>query len=287
MTENGASQGPVTVRLKTTTDEAMAQIDGDDSETVLSTLELVTQTHGFMNRYAELVSENGNLDAVFFLDKSARPIAYLFRKLYQDYVPDLRIPQIRFISVTGNTNLENSFDNPFRFQNNPRVVREAYLPHLKRLDGDNKKILIVDDFEATGRTTRGALYLFDQSFPESQALHMVAYAKKPKWYGYTEQIGVMDYVSRYFFGYGELAAKILSSKVGKHYTMESFCYIKEDHPDRILFESILDSIIGNVPYLRLQGSRSKVNCAREELDHVVDVVKDYKALMETESVKQQ
>jgi hypothetical protein len=286
MTEAGTSQAPKVTSLTKAVDGIRIPMYESNSETRLSAVELIAQTHELMNRYASVVENKGNFDAIFFLDKSARPIAYLFRKLYQDYVPELPIPQMRFISVTGNTNWENSFDNPFRFQNNPQAVRETYLPYLEELKAKDRKILVVDDFEATGRTTRATLDLFDQVFPESQITHMVAYTEKPKWYGYTEQMGIMDYVSRYYYGYGEMAARKLSQRTGRHYTMASFCF-GENNSARALFEEILDSIIGNIPYLRLAGDHRKVNLAREELDSVVGAVREYKTLLETENVATQ
>lgn len=49
----------------------------------LTVEELISATHEFMRKIKSyLDDDNDNSTVIFFLDKSARPVAYMFRKLF-------------------------------------------------------------------------------------------------------------------------------------------------------------------------------------------------------------
>src|SRR5258708_2327561 len=50
-------------------------------------------------RSMEMVKKAEGLDAVFFLDKSARPLAYFFNNFYPLVFPGQKVPEVGFLNI--------------------------------------------------------------------------------------------------------------------------------------------------------------------------------------------
>lgn len=131
-------------------------------------------------------------DTVIFLDKSARPVAWLMRALWNKLAIDenegiAEQPDIRFLNIDrkqwvntldieGNGVLDiNRLDKTIL-----RSLRSIFVSPIDKQDGltekidiapaslDGKTILVVDEVHATGRTLSIAQKLLQASFPTAQ-----------------------------------------------------------------------------------------------------------------------
>lgn len=112
-----------------------------------------------------------NKDTVYFLDQKARPLAYLFYKLWPLIYPEKRMPQIRFLNIGSekidllirqfkkNTTLPTFNPFPIEILNSFEDLVEIYgvtyvneLLSLLRSSKNDENRLIVDDVASTSRT---------------------------------------------------------------------------------------------------------------------------------------
>lgn len=161
-------------------------------------------------RLIEEINE-GNFDAVMYLDKSARPVSWFVRTFWQemskknDQNEPLKQPMIGFLNVNGQdeiwkkTESEEKNEDPsqqkYDFYNinlsedenkkNLKKYKEKVLAIraifsrgalsennwmeevMKDSDLDGKRILIVDEVKATGRTLNITKQLIEAAFPDS------------------------------------------------------------------------------------------------------------------------
>lgn len=155
-----------------------------DPEMWLTQEELIYQTDLFMK---DLTIPNLNPDstALFYLDKSGRPLAYLTRHLYSLYTQGRRIPPIRFVNIGRHSGA----DLDISFEGCPDKLREVY----GRGINTSGTIIIVDVFRATGKTIQRAMNIFTQGFPEAQVIPKFAYTKVPAWHNNPTYTGVQEY----------------------------------------------------------------------------------------------
>ena len=130
---------------------------------------------------------------IIFLDKSARPLATLFRDLwYKKFVhDDLPIPHIYFMHIGRETgelfkkNVSEYFspaylgderyqemlsgipNGVFTTEDEVKKLRKTY-PHLTQADKNNEKIMIIDDYTHTGESISLAKKLTRAIFPNVQ-----------------------------------------------------------------------------------------------------------------------
>lgn len=106
-------------------------------------------------------------DSLVFLDKSARPIAWLFRDLWRQATPDEPVPACRFVNIGR---LEEPHLPEF-----PRKQRKTYGRGAVDAVGvafgpqfDGKRVLIVDEVVVSGSTLQSAMSVFKEAFPNAK-----------------------------------------------------------------------------------------------------------------------
>lgn len=181
----------------------------NDPEHFLSIDELIEQTDRFMQTF-EADAEAGRLPGtVFFIDKSARPLAYLFRKLFPRYYPDQAVPQVRFINVGGGGQQFDSHAEPF--DKDPQILRNRYGPWVK----PQESILVVDEWTTgTSNTLNRTVEMLHTAFPDRQVSGTIAYSKLPNWYQNKLYLGVEEYQRD---DYDAFAIRQLNEELGTTY----------------------------------------------------------------------
>lgn len=130
-------------------------------------------------------SEHVTPDVVVFLDKSARPVSWLTRKLWPTLAADSQtgevppMPEMKFLNIDRNQWLgtldpNNSDALDFNRMDNALLegLRSLYNPrHDGSFDAensmDNKSILVVDEVRSSGRTLQIATGILNRAFPTS------------------------------------------------------------------------------------------------------------------------
>jgi len=113
-------------------------------------------------------------EAMVFLDKSARPVAHLFRHLWKDVFSGQAMPSIYFVSF-GRENHDLGEDGAVE-----KFVAEAqkHLPQLARM----KQISIVDETTASGGSLGNAKYTLARAFPNLTKIDAIeAFDDEPAW----------------------------------------------------------------------------------------------------------
>lgn len=112
-------------------------------------------------------------DVVFFTDRSGRPAAHLFRKVWRQIVPDQPIPLIRHINVGRE---QKDLDNRFRDRIGPVLARR-----YGSLAG--KSILVADDYQRSGGTGYRTCWMLREAFPDAQDMHLTGvFDESPPWW---------------------------------------------------------------------------------------------------------
>src|SRR3989344_1200486 len=98
-----------------------------------------------------------NADAVFFTDKSARPVAHLFMKTWQLCFPQTDMPEVRFVNIgkEGGEKYENT-----------EALNELRNAHRRSIAG--RKVIIADEFVTSGKTLVRAKRILESVFPEAR-----------------------------------------------------------------------------------------------------------------------
>lgn len=112
----------------------------------------------------ELVEDTKDIDVLFFLDRSARPLAHLYRRFLQIISPERQRPEIRFLNIGGEKHGESkSFydkgvdhlrtrDDMVKMYGEGNIEELEQLLHLPT----GEKRMIVDDVFATGSSLQVA-----------------------------------------------------------------------------------------------------------------------------------
>lgn len=123
-------------------------------------------------------------DTVFFLDKSARPAAHLFRKTWRLCFPQKDMPEVRFVNI-GTENGEK--------YSSSKSLNELRNAHRKSVVG--KKVIIADEYVDSGGTLVRAKKVFESVFPDARGFMFTGIFKYcPRWYHSKIGIGVIDKV---------------------------------------------------------------------------------------------
>ncbi|MDD5726350.1 MAG: hypothetical protein PHC53_02965 [Patescibacteria group bacterium] len=140
-------------------------------------------------------------DTVIFLDKSARPLAWLFNERYKRIFPGETIPAIRFINI-GPKPIEEDWRSAIEYQDDQFGVfsekelkrklmiqsevptkqerYDAYIQRvheLQRIFGSRflgKRITLVDEIVHTGNSLERASELFGRAFPNLKRIRTAA-----------------------------------------------------------------------------------------------------------------
>ncbi len=113
-----------------------------------------------MSNILKKMAEN-NVSTVFFLDRSARPLAYLAKEMWQVMYQGREFPAVRFINIGKETSQKDI--------NQSGGVGDIYsIP-------DDGTIMIIDEFVMHGHSLRRAKELLDKSFPNREFITISPY----------------------------------------------------------------------------------------------------------------
>ncbi len=160
-----------------------------------------------MDQFIEDVRQH-RPDVIVFLDKSARPLAWLFRERFTNSFPKETVPDIRFINIgresrTKRMIKEKPWDAPdlkteprgdlsekisqhqwIALTDIPKQWKEhadkdfERINEVQRIFGDQfsgKKMLFVDEISVSGKSLATAAALFAKAFPDLKSVHATAF----------------------------------------------------------------------------------------------------------------
>lgn len=178
-------------------------LDGmsNTGEKILTGNELVDQTADFMESFGEQIENSQTPDSIFFLLKSATPIALMFKKLWPTLYPDAPMPAIRYVNVGRKDRSEivyhmspktyeikSDYIGPTIKAPDVGVVRNQYSGNIDT----SGRILIVDEWSESGGTVEAARALFSEAFPEAEVDTKIVYSKLPHWFEQPSYIGMEE-----------------------------------------------------------------------------------------------
>lgn len=205
-----------------------------------------------MQRFTEMAQGDVLPHAIFFTDKSARPLAYMFRKLFPKYCPGDKMPVIRFINIGSGSH----GGGVRQFTGDPAIIREKYGSHLK----DAERILVVDEFQMTHSekaTIHRAKKMIAEAFPEAEVEAMVAYIKALNWYMNEKYFGVEEFTVA---DYQAMALSLLNEERKRKYqSLEEVT----DEEDLQTFQDIYNAIEGMIPWTK-PGKHIRLTYEREK-----------------------
>lgn len=124
-------------------------------------------------------------DTVIYLDKSARPVSFMVREMWDIFAPDKPKPDTKFANVDAHYWLHDSEARPEQHEVHAMVVPQGVIQELQNayknefyqkdengnviLNNSNKpmgkKVLIVDEISVTGSSLLLAKKMFEAAFP--------------------------------------------------------------------------------------------------------------------------
>lgn len=306
MLENeGATESPIY--------NGLAQPEEFCGAEFLTVGELVVEMDIAMQKFVDMERTGKTPDTVFFLDKSARPAAYMIRKLFPAYCPHTRPPKIRFMNM-GRTVSNPEYDvidrdNDRPFSGDPETIKTVYGRGIK----PNGNILVVDEIVDSGNTLARAKRALELAFPEARVEGLVLFSKMPRWFHHTDYIGVKE---RSVLDYKDLALELLRARTSDLSTdeltaLETFTegVMRDDRPIRLrrrefendirlgnpvsdfveLYWKIYDEVEGAIPYAKRAGGRGRVlfTSSRRELAYVCKKVLETKIQRELSTAPSQ
>lgn len=108
-------------------------------------------------------------DVVIFLDKSARPISWIFKEVWRSTCPDLPLPIIRFVNIGSNSRVRRADTTEKEAQASGDLAQELSGIFGDQFDG--KSLMIVDELHYSGRSLRHAQDAFRNAFPAVSGVH--------------------------------------------------------------------------------------------------------------------
>lgn len=170
--------------------------DPVERQNMLSPQELIEQTYQFMQSFRDEIP-----DAVFFTLKSAAPVARMMKKLWHEFYPDKKIPQIRFVDIgrTKPSEIQRDFDfhtGQIQITYVPPEIDGASTEAIRHQFANNidtkGNIWIVDEWSESGNTLQEAGERLATAFPEASISTHVAYTKMPHWYNKPAYLRLTD-----------------------------------------------------------------------------------------------
>lgn len=121
-------------------------------------------------------------DMLFFLDKSARPSAHIFRHVWGRRLAHIPRPRIRHMNMPKELAFGKVSSDAIK------VIRKTYKGVRK-----GTKIMVVDEMKATGTTIQSASEMLEQAFPQAVVLPPVTHLPYvPDWYRSKHKLGVEE-----------------------------------------------------------------------------------------------
>jgi len=133
-------------------------------------------------------SREQGTSCLFFLDKSARPVAWMYRQIWKGFVDKGSIPKeeampvIRFINIGRNQD-ENMFDSDSTAM---ELAKKKY-----KIPGEGS-IMVVDEHKEEGTTLTKAGKVIHSLFPDRDIISFVVFGAVPPWFGEGELIGIEE-----------------------------------------------------------------------------------------------
>lgn len=152
------------------------------------------------------VAATEEIDALIFLDKSARPISWLFREIWRREHVDQKRPEIRFVNVGRSTEtyLNRTEDS--------ELLSPGAIGEMRELFGgqfDGKKVVVVDEVVSSGKTLEVAAQLVRDSFPAACVSSVsIASAEEVQYFPWTMMPGATDVL--------ELSENVVSHSIMEH-----------------------------------------------------------------------
>ena len=162
-------------------------LDGDAMKRIFMNTNLAKGTLHLIN-----LCIDRDIDTIYFLDKSARPPAFLFRHTWQRLMPDVPLPHIRYI------NIGLSQDEMIEAYNH--TVEQALQARFALTKP--KHLLIADEYTDTGSSLRRAETVLRTVFPQAESITTTGIFERKivSWYsgastsGYSQEalLGIRD-----------------------------------------------------------------------------------------------
>lgn len=149
--------------------------------------QIISETARFMKNLNSHFNDNSLPDTIFFLDKSARPVAHLVRKLFNHFYPNKPIPKIRFVDI-GTEKAGQPVRQDIAMVGEEDAIRKTYGKNIDQ----NSSILVVDEYSNTGKSLSRAADAITRAFPNARVAKQVAYSETPKWYKNPDYLGIRE-----------------------------------------------------------------------------------------------
>lgn len=155
----------------------------------------------YVARTEELIDKmvGSDADVAVFLDKSARPLAWMVAEFWPVFAPNKPMPEFKFVNIDAAqwANLPGDGARPTEEDmanvevSNDEIVklREIFTPkYAQSHDGeyselargnttylDGKKVMVIDEISTTGATLQFSNKVMHQAFPEATEIYPVAW----------------------------------------------------------------------------------------------------------------
>ncbi len=185
----------------------------------------------YINRTEEVIDRvvRAKPDMILFLDKSARPVAWMMREFWSVFVPNEPMPEMKFVNIDSAEWTHRSPDDPRPTDEEVDAVvipeeakdelrdiftskttnpdptevvesNQSEVPSGENTYFDGRKVLIIDEISTTGTTLRFAERVIRETFPEVEEVETTAWMRgehfERRGYKYTREIPVWYHKSR-------------------------------------------------------------------------------------------
>ncbi|MBI4435588.1 hypothetical protein HY630_02860 [Candidatus Uhrbacteria bacterium] len=183
---------------------SVEQREGHRGYDILSDPEARERIKKRMLAFSMAIHDRG-VESLVFLDRSARPLSWMFKDLWKRLYPTTASPDIHFVNIgtpsvlhggqlgtTSYSSLDSrtserlrqriydlpesddwirpeEIPQPWQQDAQSRAPEQTELKKLFKKQFDEKDVLIVDDLAASGRSQMVALALLSQAFPKAKA----------------------------------------------------------------------------------------------------------------------
>jgi len=222
-------------------------------------------------------------DSIVFLDKSARPSAYLFlllvKKMKESHLIEqgIQFPKIKFMDI-GKTDDPWKFDSPEAAS----LMREKLPPKEIAPKGETSRVLIVDEFMDTGKTLKNAVRVFKDTYGvDAEGTYQFDAKKGPFWYRNNNKKLVEDAnINEYVRNFLSLPLEELRRQGYNIQDLESFKYLSNKLPKPAftdIYYKRIDDISKNIETtsenLNSILKQSGIEPTKEMLTHISVIAK--------------
>jgi hypoxanthine phosphoribosyltransferase len=211
-----------------------------------------------MTSFGSQIETNSQPDTIFFLLKSAVPVARMVKQLWPALYPDTPIPNIRYINIGREKKSEVEYSYNFKtFQAgktySPPVIHAPEIESIQDHYGDTigNRVLIVDEYSESGRTISTAQLVLEEAYPDAEIATKVVYSEMPYWQNQPNFLGIEDSDQ---YAIENLALERVNSRFGTNF--ESFTDFMGD-PRKTQFIEVFDKYIDyytNAPHFAMANT---------------------------------